>query len=84
MSTDHSPVLISLSNDNSDNNSNNRGPWKYNSSLVYDEFYVKNMEKLIRKISSSNEFLEDAQMKWVSLKYENRKFTIDYSTAAKI
>ena len=30
------------------------------------------MEKLITKNSTSNEFLEDAQMKWVSLKYENR------------
>ena len=38
MSIDHSPVLISLSNDNSDTG---RGLWKYNSSLVYDEFYVE-------------------------------------------
>ena len=30
------------------------------------------MEKLITKNSTSNEFLEDAQMKRVSLKYENR------------
>ena len=36
ISTDCSPVLISLSNDNSDNNG--RGLWKYNNSLVYDEF----------------------------------------------
>ena len=57
ISTDHSPVLISLSNDNSDNNG--RGLWKYNSSLVYDEFYVENMEKPITKINTSNEFLED-------------------------
>ena len=43
ISADHSPVQISLSNDNSDNNG--RGPWKYNSSIVYDEFYVENMKK---------------------------------------
>ena len=61
ISTDHSPVLILLSNDNSDNNG--RGLWKYNSSLVYDEFYIENMKKLIMKIKTSNEFLEDAQMK---------------------
>ena len=72
-----------LSNDNSDNNG--RGLWKYNSSLVYDEFYVENMKKLIVKIDTSNEFLEDSQMKWEFLKYEIRKFRIDYSkTAAKI
>ena len=56
-----------------------------NSSLVYDEFYVENMKKLITKINTSNEFLEDAQMKWEFLKYEIRKFTTGYSkTAAKI
>ena len=76
-------ILISLSKDDSDNNS--RGPRKYNSSLVYDEFYVENMEKLITKINTSNEFLEDAQMKWGFLKYEIRKFTFDYSkTTGKI
>ena len=79
----HSPVLISLSSDNSDNNG--RGLWIYNSSLVYDEFYVENMKKLITKINTSSEFLEDAEMKWEFLKYKIRKFTIDYSkTAAKI
>ena len=43
ISTDHSPVLISLSNSNSNNNG--CGLWKHNSSLVYDEFYVENMKK---------------------------------------
>ena len=75
--------MISLSSDNSD--SNGSGPWKYNSSLVYDEFYFENMKELITKINTSNEFFEDAEMKWEFLKYEIRKFTIDYSkTAAKI
>ena len=83
ISTDHSPVLISLSNDNSDNNG--RGLWKYNSSLVHDEFYVENMKKPITKVNTSNKFLEDAQVKWEFLKYEIQKFTIDYSKkAAKV
>ena len=51
--------MISLSNNNSDNNG--RGLRKYSSSLVYDEFYVENMKKLITKINTSNEFLEDGQ-----------------------
>ena len=43
------------------------------------------MIKLITKINTSNEFLEDAQMKWEFLKYESWTFTTDYSkTAAKI
>ena len=71
ISTDHSPVLISLSNDNSDNNG--RGLWKHDSSLVYDDFYVENMKKVITKINTSNKFNEDAQMKWRFLKYEFRK-----------
>ena len=83
ISTDHFPVLILLSNNNSGNNG--RGLWKYNSSLVYDELYIENMKKLSTKINTSNEFLEDAQMKWEFLKNEIRKFTTDYSkTAAKI
>ena len=43
------------------------------------------MKKLITKINTSNEFLEDDQIKWEFLKYKIRKFTIDNSkTAAKI
>ena len=69
ISTDHTSVLISLSNDNSDNNCR----------------VLENMKKLVPKINTSNEFLEEAQMKWEFLKYEIRKFTIDYSKgAAKI
>ena len=75
--------MTSLSKDNSNNNDCDIS--KYNSSLVYDEFYVENMKKLITKINTSNEFLEDDQMKWEFLKYKIQKFTIDSSkTAAKI
>ena len=75
--------MVSLSNNNSDNNDFDIS--KYDSSLVYDEFYVENMKKLITKINTSNEFLEDDQMKWEFLKYKIQKFTIDSSkTAAKI
>ena len=41
ISTDHSPVLVSLLNNNF--NDNGRGLWKHNSSLVHDEFYVENV-----------------------------------------
>ena len=51
LSTDHSPVLILLSNDNSDNNG--PSPSKFNSSAVYDEVYVENMKKIITKINTS-------------------------------
>ena len=43
------------------------------------------MKKLITKINFSNQFNEDAQMKWEFLKYKIRKLTINYSKkAAKI
>ena len=48
-------------------------------------FYVANMKKIFAKINTSNELLEDTQMKWEFLKYEIRKCAIDYlKTAAKI
>ena len=72
-----------LSNDNSNNKSG--GLLKYNSSLVYDEFYFENRKKLIPKINTSKEFLKDAQRKWEVLKHKIQQFTIDCSkTAAKI
>ena len=40
------------------------------------------MKKLVPKVNTSNEFLEEAQMKWEFLKYEIPKFTIDYSKRA--
>ena len=52
LSTDYSP-LISLSNDNSDNK--DHGLSKFNSSLVHDELFVENMEKLIAQINTSDE-----------------------------
>ena len=44
LSTVNSPVLISLSNDSSDNNG--PGLWKFNSFIVNDQVHVENMKKL--------------------------------------
>ena len=75
--------MASLSNDNYNNNRCDL--WKFNNSLVQNEVYVENMKKLITEINTSNEFIGHAQTKWEFLKYESRKFMIDYSkTAAKI
>ena len=64
---------------------NNVNSWKYNSSLLYDEFYDEDMKNLITEINTSNEFNKDAQMKQDFLKYEIQRFTTDYSKkAAKI
>ena len=48
---------------------------------VCDIVYVENTKKLLTEINTSNEFIGDAQTKREFLKYEIRKFMIDYSKA---
>ena len=76
LSTDHSPVHLSLFKEHKHTKGN--GFWKFNSSLIKDHMYVSEIKHLVRSflsyISSVN-----AQLKWEFLKYEIRKFTIDYT-----
>ena len=82
LSTDNSLVLISLSNDNSDNNVS--GIWKFDSFVACDEVYVEKMNNSLQK------FMLQMNLSGISkqngnLEYETRKFMICYSkTAAKI
>ena len=77
ISTDHSPVLLSLSKEKI----TIRGTrfWKFNSSLTKDQNYKTEIKQLIRNFSNENEFLLNRQLKWEPLKYEVRKFTIKYT-----
>ena len=77
ISTDHSPVLFSLSKEGI--TIRGTGPWKFNSSLTTDQNYKAEIKKLIRNFSNENEFLSNRQLKWELLKYEVRKFTIKYT-----
>ena len=74
LSTDHSPVTISISR------SKNRGHgfWKFNSSLLSDQNYVTKTKNLIQTFHSNENLIPNAQLKWELLKYEIQKFTINY------
>ena len=79
LSTDHSPLFcsfLSLSNI-----SRGRGLWKFNNSLISNSNFVDEMKTLIQKVIFSLEndtYLTD-QVKWELLKYEIRKFAINFS-----
>ena len=77
ISTDHSPVLFSLSKEKT--TIRGTGLWKFNSSLTKDQNYKTEIKKLIRNFSNKNEFPFNRQLKWELLKYEVRRFTIKYT-----
>ena len=77
ISTDHSPVLFSLSKEKGTITS--KGFWKYNSSLIKDQNYVNEIKDLIRNFNTKNDCDFSRQLKWEILKYKIRKFTIHYT-----
>ena len=77
ISTDHSPVLFSLSKEKTA--IRGKGFWKFISSLTKDQNYITEIKRLIRNFSNENESLFNRQLKWELLKYEVRKSTIKYT-----
>ena len=77
ISTDHSPVLFSLSKEKTA--IRGKGLWKFKSSLTINQNYKIEIEKLIRNFSNENEPLLNCLLKWEILKCEVRKFTIKYT-----
>ena len=77
ISTDHSPVIFYLSKGN--DYLKGKGFWKFNSSLTKDQNYITEIEKLSRSFCTTNESLYNHQLNWELLKYEVRKFTINYT-----
>ena len=55
--------------------------WKFNSSLVQDETFVLKLKEYIKHVKTSfhSNFKNNEHFKRKFLKYEIRKFTIDYS-----
>ena len=74
--TDHSSVLITISNYNFFKPS--RGLSKFNNSLIKDEtFTLKNfIQNMINKLNTNTSL--NNQPKWELLKYEIRRFAISY------
>ena len=76
--SDHSPIVASYVKYSFSNFGNNF--WKFNSSLINDELFVAQMKEYIKNklLLFQNEDLNN-QSKLEYLKYEIRKFTINFS-----
>ena len=83
--TDHSPITFSYCKYEESNRG--RGFRKFNNRLIENEEYVDQMKKLVSDILNDvlfNENILDDQVKWEYLKYNIRKYTINFSkTLAK-
>ena len=77
--TDHSPVTFSYCKNEESNGG--RGFWKLNNSLIENEEYVHQMKKFFSDTLNElfNENILDDQVKWEYLKYNIRKYTINFS-----
>ena len=80
ISADHTPALFSLSKEKGCL----RGKiiWKFNTSLTKGQDYITEIKKMIRSFRTANTSLSNRQLKWELLKYEVRKFTINYTKTA--
>ena len=77
ISTDHCPVLFSLSQEKG--NVRSKGFWKFNSSLIKDQNYINEIKDLIHNFNTKNDCDFSWQLKWEILKYKICKFTIHYT-----
>ena len=77
ISTDHSPVLFSLSKEKG--NIRSKDFWKFNSSLIKDQNYINEIKDLVRNFNTKIDCDFSRQLKWEFLKYEIRQFTIHYT-----
>lgn len=56
--------------------------WKFNSSLLEDNIYTSEMLTKLQKWRNDYD-IEDKRIKWELIKYEIRKYTIEYSKSKK-
>ena len=77
--SDHSPISCTL--ESSSKIQLGKNFWKFNSSLINDEKYVTQMKQHISEVNSQFKpaFEKEAHVQWEFLKYEIRKFTIEFS-----
>ena len=77
--SDHSPILISYSPYSDIEKC--AGFWKFNNSLLFNENCTVSLKKLISdtKTKFNSDDFADSQVKWEFLKYEIRKFAIEFS-----
>ena len=80
LATDHSPITMSISI----NDDTRRGPglWKFNKSLLKKSIFVTKLRDLIDQFKNNNIHTADKRLSWELLKYEIRKFSIEFSKKA--
>ena len=78
-STDHSPLLFSLKLRTDENRG--KGLWKFNNSLSMNSNFQTKMKCLIKSTLETLDTgrINDLQVRWEYLKYEIRKFSIEFS-----
>ena len=75
--SDHSPILISINTELGEFKKG-RGYWKFNKQLLKDHIYVAGVREMVQvKKVEYAEF--NNQIKWELIKFEIRKFTMEYS-----
>ena len=79
MSTDHSPIFFSFSKNPETPRGN--GLWKFNNSLCSYIYYTTKLKNHLKHIQKTilKENITDEQLIWEYIKYEIRKFSIEYS-----
>ncbi len=67
------------------NHTENRGKgfWKFNSSLIHDSEYVKNLKNIIKQAGDKYDYIEDKRVKWELIKLEIRSYTLPYTINKK-
>ena len=78
-STDHSPLLFSLKLRTDENRG--KGLWKFNNSLSMNSDFQTKIKFHIKNTLETLEIegINDLQVRWEFLKYEIRKFSIEFS-----
>ena len=77
LSSDYSPVLFSLSKGK--DYLRDKASWKVNSFLTKEQNHIIEIKKLIGSFCTKEKFFFNVQLKWEFLKYELRKFTVNYT-----
>ncbi len=79
--SDHSLLKFSIINHTKDKTG--RGFWKFNTSLLHDHEYVKNIKNIIKSSTNTHDHIEDKSLIWEIIKFEIRNYTIIYSSQKK-
>jgi exonuclease III len=79
--SDHSLLLTSINTGNMDERG--RGFWKFNTSLLHDDVYVKEIKNIVKNSRDKYQHLEDKGLVWEIIKSDIRSFTIPYTVQKK-